>query len=337
MNKLAILILIIVLSSCSKDKAEINSNTEVDVQEPIILLDLVSVEKTSDTPNDDMGASIINNDKLFIIDNQKTYEYDFVQATWNLISEDENLPENWIFYSSINIMRNGKWNIFCDRGLFEFDFELKDWKVVQSFPIVNGIFSTHGFYKDDVIYFVDNSSGNDNIYKYDFESKEVTIHGNYENMGNRNTLSKQVFKIGNTFYYLTQTSIGFTFYKFSTDFKNLELLFPIDGSIVPEMQSLPNGVAFIEGENIIFGISGTATSDTDGNLYNSVVNKELYFYNTNTNDLGVMPSSFYDECHNGSVVSHNNEHYLLYGYRVKEKKKEYRKTMERMYFDYVEQ
>lgn len=346
-NKSIFFIITMFLLSCSSkdDNTDniTNDENQVDepqVDEPIVeskeVLNLINWETISDTPVEIFHSHIVHENKLFSLSYKDTYVFDFELATWNLIATGTNnvLPVNGFGIPAINFIRNGKWNMFTERGLFEFDFELKNWSVIKGFPQVNGLFTTQGFYveEDLAIYFVDNSNKNETIYKYDLETNELILHSEHDNEGSNGITHNGSLLINNTYYHAKPYSNGFIISKFNEDFTDLSLINSITAN-----SSLSGSIAVPYGNYIIFGQGGAPTFGSDGMLESFNPTLKFYAYDTVNDVFTEMPSPFYESCRGAKVIVYNNEFYVINGFTIRNQKSEARNIIEKIEFDFVTQ
>lgn len=331
MNKLLIFFFLIIVSGCSKKEDKV---LPINVTEdPIIVLDLSSVEQISDTPYDNLKASIVYQNKLYVVDDlKKTHMFDFNTKSWTLISENSSLAIGLQVPTSIGFIRNGKWYVCYYQGIYEFDFELKEWLLVTSFDSAYNFYAIQGFNVDESIFFIDASNGKENIFKYDFSLNELTVHGTFENLGYYGEMSNSAFKIGENFYFSQLTTTGFRISKFSKDFTEIENL----NNYRPN-NLLTGGIAVPYRDYIIFGLGGFHAYDSNGDYSNHQYSSILHVYDTKLNEFYEMPTSFNDEFSFGGVASTNDNIYLLNGFKTEENILRYRKSIEKLNFDFVQQ
>tara|TARA_R110002074_G_scaffold59183_2_gene144275 strand:+ start:68062 stop:69120 length:1059 start_codon:yes stop_codon:yes gene_type:complete len=335
------------LISCSKEDSNNDSNsgvanpdTEVDtpIVEQIEVLNLIKWEIIAETPVEKFDAHIVHGNKLFSLSNQSTYEFDFESANWTLLATDtENVLPNISYSTKVNFIRNGKWNMFTERGLFVFDFELNNWSVIKEFPQSNGIFATAGFYanEDNAIYFVDNSNGNDTIYKFDLVTNELLLHGEYVNVGDRGSTYNGSLVVNNSFYHVkpangTGTSDKISISKFNDNFTNLNSI----NELITE-NDLDGSVAINYGNYIIFGLGGVPSSDANGMITSDSTTLKFYSYDVINNVFTEMPTPFYESCWGAEIVVFNNEFYLINGRTIKNQQGEARNKIEKIEFDFI--
>lgn len=324
------------LISCSSDESKNENNLEDEnpTEEPIKVLNLVNIEKIADTPVSIFRSHIVHNNKLFSVSYNDTYVFDFELATWTLLDTNtENVFLNYRFGDPVvNFIRNGDWHMFTESGLFVFDFELSKWSVVKAFPQTNGLFSTAGFYieEDMAVYFVDNSNGNDTIYKFDLLTNELLMHGEYVNEYFSGNTYNGSLVLSNSYYHVKPRSQGIIISKFNEDFTDLSLINDFDTKTY-----LINSIAISFENYIIFGLGGSATQDANGNITKDDSTLKFYAYDTVNDSFAEMPSQFYESCRGAEVVMYNNEFYLINGSTIKNQKSEYRNIIEKLEFDFI--
>ncbi|WP_234859494.1 hypothetical protein [Aquimarina aquimarini] len=331
--------LIIVLFSvaCSKDDTNEgpsqNENEEVEVLEDI--LDIVSIETIAETPIPKFDSYIVRGDEAFFVKGKDTYVFDFRSATWTFLGTDTDMPDYLDLGQGVSFIRNGKWNLLVDKGLFEFDFNLQDWQVIDLFPQVNGIFSVEGFYieADNAVYYVDPSNGNEIIYKYDLLTNQTSSYSTRVNDGAYGTISNNAFIVNNSFYYLTLGDWNnMLVSKFNEDFTTLDIINDYETEYF-----LDSSVAMLLDDNIIFGFGGVPSVDNNETVIYAPSTLKFYYYNITKNTFTEMPTPFYESCYGAMVVSYNNEYYLINGNTITNKKIEARNTIEKIKFDFVKQ
>lgn len=336
LSLIASLLIFICLVACSKDSKNIDDepideNQMKNEEEPIELLNLINWTKIADTPAQRFRAHIVHKDKLFSVSDKETYVFDFQTADWTLLGTDSDLPDLWNGGQTINFMRNGKWYMFNRRAFYEFDFDLKDWQVIDSFSQSNFL-STEGFYveEDNALYIVDQVNNNDKIYKYDLLTNELMVHGSFISENHRGWTFNSSLLIDNSHYYIRPyghlNDKGILISKFQEDFTNLVSL-----NIYEFEKEMDDSVAMSFGEYIIVGLGGTSSAEYD---YTS---KKFYAYNTTNNELTEMPTSFYESCFGADIVEYKNEFYLINGSTIKNQNIEFRNTIEKLEFDFITQ
>lgn len=333
-NKSIFFIIIMFLMSCTTENDTNNSitNEENQIEEPIQVLNFVNSQKIADTPVERFDSHIVHENKLFSLSDGDTYLFDFESANWTLLSTDNVLSDYEFGVPVINFIRNGKWNMFTEKGLFEFDFVLLNWTVIKAFPQVNGLFTTAGFYieDDNAIYFIDKSNRNDTIYKFDLLTNELLNHGEYVNEGDRGTTYNSALALNNSYYHMKQSLNGFSIFRFSEDFTDL--------SFTREFASkndFSGSIAMSFENYIIFGLGGSIGVDTNGLVIDDDSTLEFYAYDTIKNVFSEMRTPFYESCKDANVVTYNNEFYLINGRTVKDEKSEARNIIEKIEFDFI--
>ncbi len=328
------LFVIIFLTACSSESANeatIPVDDEVAEEEtPKEVLDLVNVQTIANTPIPGFDSFLVFGDKVYTVKAKDTYVFDFTLATWSFLGTDQDMPD--FLNLGISFLRNGKWNLFTEGGLFEFDFDLEDWKAIDRFPQANGIFYTDGFYiaAEEAIYFIDRANGNDTIYKYDLQTNELISHSSYDNKGDYGGISNNTFTINGSNYLLkleayTQPAI----YKFNDDFS--ELLFVNEYRTEDQ---LDGGIAMQLGNYIIFGLGGIPSANGDV-ITSDPSTLKFYSYDVLNDVFAEMPSSFYESCRVANLVTYNNEFYVLNGFTIKDQRSEARNTFEKIEFEVV--
>jgi hypothetical protein len=332
--------------SCATEdnNSDVNSEDE-NVEEPVEVLNFINSQKIADTPVDFFDSQIVYENKLFSLRDKDTYVFDFELVTWTLLETNaENVfPTNGFNGEAINFIRNSKWNMFTERGLFEFDFELNNWAAIKVFPSLNGLFSTSGFYleEDLAIYFIDHSNGNNTIYKFDLVTNELLNHGEYVNVGNRGITNNGSLVINNSYYYLrpvvaTGASVGRTdgilISKFNEDFTSLNTInqLKVDNFV-------SDGVAMSYKDDIIFGLGGDLSIDTNGLVKDVSATFKFFTYNTINDSFTEMATPFYEYCGRADIIVYNDEFYLINGITIKNNKTEFRKKIEKLEFDFITQ
>lgn len=341
-NLSVLLIIGMFLLSCSKEDNTNDSNSEVDtpIAERVEVLNLINWETIADTPVENFDSHIVHENKLFSFSDKDTYVFDFESANWTLLATDaDNVIPNISYGTKVNFIRNGKWNMFTERGLYAFDFELNNWSVIKAFPQSNGLFAIAGFYveEDMAIYFVDNSNGNDTIYKFDLETNELILHGEYDNMGDRGSTYNGSLVVNNSYYHVkpdngTGSSNKILISKFNDDFTNLT---PINELITEN--DLDSSVAIKYGNYIIFGQGGVPSADTNGMITSDNATLKFYAYDVINDVFTEMPTPFYESCWGAEIVVQNNEFYLINGRTIKNQKGEARNKIEKIEFDFITQ
>ncbi|AIZ40957.1 hypothetical protein [Cellulophaga baltica] len=341
-SKSIFLIISFIIISCSSEDSGSDRGDKIDenpIAEPIDVLNLVSWHKIADTPVNEFNAHIVYQDKLYSLSERDTYVFDFILAEWTLLASDTaNILSNFSSGLKINFIRNGKWSMFTQRGLYEFDFELNSWSVIKQFPLANGLFSISGFYaeQDEAIYFLDKSNGNKTIYKFDLTTNELEEYSTYINTGNRGDCYNGSLTLDNSNYYVTPSSgtgrsNEIIISKFSEDFTSLISV----NNLVTE-NDLDSSVALQFDDYIIFGLGGIPTVDgADGTVTYAKSTLKFYAYDTLSTVFTEMSTPFYESCWGADVVVYNNEYYLINGRTIKDEKTEFRNKIEKITFDFT--
>ena len=330
------LILIILLCSCSKENSgkDINSEDETAVmEESVEILDFIGAEIIAETPVPDFNTHVVFGDKLYSISMEDTYAFDFDLAKWTLLTSDSETPSTDFDYG-IDFMRNGKWNRFMKNGLYEFDFDLLDWTEIKKIPFLPyEIFSAEGFYveEDDAIYFIDQVNSKDEIFKYDLISNELIIHSTFSEEGGWFPVSKSSFKINDTYYVVSLSARNtMKISKFDENFTTFETL-----NKQQIANSFDTGVAAQFENNIVFGLGGVPSADSDNIIDFDPSNLKFFLYDTDKNIFSEMPTPFYESCRAARLVTYNNEFYLINGATIKNSQSEIRNTIEKLEFGYI--
>ncbi|WP_127141997.1 hypothetical protein [Flagellimonas marinaquae] len=294
------------------------------------VLDLVSVQYVADTPKLAMDLHLVLGNSLYSIKGQDTYVFNFDTTVWTYLGSDPDLP-NFIA-SGISFLRNGLWTIFTSRGLYEFDFSLQDWKAIDVFPL-NENFYISAFYieEQDAIYYVDPANGNRTIYKYLLDTNESIAQGGYGLNGNFSLVSPNTFVHNNGYYitYVTDEEV-FEVHKFSSDFTKLEMVNSYNVG-----HSLDNGVAMLFEDYIIFGLGGVSNLNEDLSVTFLRSDRRFYFYDLVNDKFLDIPSYFYEGRMNASLVTYNNEFYLINGFTIENNQNEPKLSMEKLKFNHV--
>lgn len=339
MSRIFIICLLFIFISCSKESTSTSTTQEQEIEEPVFVLDAINVETLSDSPEGFSRTKMIYNDKLYTVYEDKTFMYDLKSNTWSLILGSDIDLDNTHFYfgNHTNFIKDNKWYLLSDRELLEYNFEQNDWTKIETFPISNGRFYVHGIFKDDAIYFVDKGNGNPDIYKYDFETSNVTTIGSYDNPGDRGPLSNSIFEINGSYYYAQILARGMRFSKFSSDFENLETLneFNYENNFD---NAFSGASTWVYDDKIIFGLGGSITQDSNGEtIVNSLINNKLFSYDTKTNEFSSLENTPIEEaCIAAQTFSYNNEYYLFDGITINNEKVERRNLLQKLTFNIVE-
>ncbi len=338
MNRLFIICTFFIIISCSKETSEEPIVTDPDVvEEPVLALDVINIESISESPEGTIVSKIIYDNKLYAVYfDKKTYAYDFLTGIWNLVSDTDNdiVPGYFLFGKHTSFIENEKWYLFSNNELMQYDFVINDWTSITRFIPGNGRFYSTGFFKDNNIYFIDLANGNTNIYKYSFESKEVSTIGTYENPGDKGVLSNSIFKIEGVYYYSQLLRTGIRISKFLSDYNELETL---TETYDFSNEVLESGVSWLYEDKIIFGLGGYIFSEANGTVLESGFNKQLFVYDTKTNEFSTLETIPFEKSFiSAQSFSYNNEHYLFGGNTINNDQVAERYTMNKLTFEVVE-
>lgn len=341
-TKVLLLTMSLFFSSCSKKSSIDEKPSEDDnvvLEEQLEVLDFINVETISETPITKFNSHFLNNDKLYSISDDKTYMYDFIENTWTLLSTDSNTPSGNYFELGLNFLRNGKWNRLISDGLFVFDFNSNDWNLIKAIPFLPyEIFTTsEGFYiqEEDAIYFVDTANSKEEIFKFDLSVNELTVHDTFLNDGGYFPLSKSSHEINDSYYVVSVINENLAgpktmkISKFTDDFSNLETL-----NKIKTENDLESGIALRYGDNLIFGLGGIPSSDSNEIIYDPSTLK-FFLYDVSKNSFSEMPTPFYESCRNAKLVTYNNEYYLIGGFTIKNNQSVLRNSIEKIEFGFV--
>ncbi len=318
--------------ACSSDSTDATPTEAIDEEVEIEVLDLVNVQTIADTPIPDFDSFLVFRDKLYAVKAKDTYVFDFTLTTWSFLGTDTDMPN--FLDSGFSFLRNGKWNLFTGGGLFEFDFDLEDWKVIDLFPQSNSLFYVNGFYleSEEALFFTDRANGNDTIYKYDLLTNELILYSTYNNEGYHGGIANNSFVVNGSHYLIELERSNLpSIYKFNDDFTELNSI----NNYSIENQ-LDGGVAMNFENYIIFGLGGIPTSDGE-NITRDPSTLKFYSYDVVNNIFAEMQSSLYESCRAANLVTYNNEFYLINGRTIKNQKSEARNSIEKIEFDFITQ
>lgn len=335
LKTISLLTLLFFLSCSSEDVNQPNSEPTGDEtnEQQKEVLDLVKVDTIANTPESDFYSFITYQDKLYTVKGGETQVFDFSTSKWSLLVNDADLPS--YYDTGISFIRNGKWNLLTSKGLFEYNFELKDWKVLSRYSGSKNIFYLQGLYieSQDMVYFIDQANGNDDIYKYDLKKNEYIVHGEFNNTGGHGEIHNGAFTIDGVHYILKLDSFSkLGIYKFSDDFSKLTL---INQHSTPEI--LAGSVSLQHKEQIIFGLGGSVSVDSNDIITSESSNLNFYSYDIKNNTFSEAPTKFYQPRYYAKLATYNNEFYLLNGRTIKDNKTEEVNLIEKIKFDLVKQ
>lgn len=335
LKTISLLTLLFFLSCSSEDVNQPNSEptgNETNEQQKEVL-DLIKVDTIATTPDLNFYSFLVHQDKLYAVKSGETQVFDFSTSKWSLLVNDTDLPS--YYDTGISFIRNGKWNLLTSKGLFEYNFELKDWKVLSWYSGSKNIFYLQGLYieSQDMVYFIDQANGNDDIYKYDLKKNEYIVHSEFNNIGNYGEIHNGAFTIDGIHYILKLDSYNkMGIYKFNEDFSELTLV-----NNYSTKKFLDSSVALKYGDNIIFGLGGIPSVDNNDIITHDPSNLKFYSYNVKNNLFSEAPTQFYQPRRNAKLITYNNNFYLINGFTIKDKKSERMNLIEKIKFDFVKQ
>lgn len=333
--KITYLFTLILFFSCSSEDVNQPDTDPIDetTEESKEVLDLVDIDTIATTPDSNFYSFIVHEDKLYTVKAGETQVFDFNTSKWTLIVNDADMPS--YYDTGISFIRNGKWNLLTSKGLFEYNFELKDWKVLDRYSGSKSIFYLQGLYveSEDMVYFIDQANGNDNIYKYDLKQKEYIIHSTFENNSSNGEIQNGAFTIDGIHYILKledYNEIGI--YKFNEDFSELKLV-----NNYRTEKFLDSSIALQYGNYIIFGLGGIPSADNNDIITHDPSNLKFYAYNVKKDSFSEAPTQFYQSRRNAKLVTYNNNFYLINGFTIENKKSKKVNLIEQIEFNFVKQ
>lgn len=331
-----ILPLLVFFLSCSSDEPQTPNEPET----PIIKekkTKLTYSKSISETPFIKPHEAIVHNNKLYVVDDLKTFSYDFNSKEWltiNDINTDnfETIANYPYLEYNVGFIRNNKWYVLRYKKIYSFDFTTNQWTEEKSFSdAFSKLYAPIGVYENNRL-FVFSDLGSV-IYEYNFENKELIKHGKLEAHGNTGQLVKSIFKINNEYYYTKVSHYkGLKIFKFTEDFKQLEFLNEYDNT-----NYIAQGSGFIFGDKIIFGLGGEASADSNGNITSTSQNDKFYYYDTKEDAFGEVENTFYEKRYVALPIQHNNKYYLLGGKNITGNIQNYRNTLDELKFEIIEE
>lgn len=324
-------IITLTLFACTSDN---NNPEEENNTEPINILTLTNSESASIAPFIKPRERIIFENNLYVVDRLKTYKYDFNSSNWEILNQnntelDFGVADYPYFDFNISFIRNGKWYIINRRALWSFDFTTHIWTNIKSFGN-SELLQPIGIYDKDTLYIFSDIFST--IYTYNFETNSLIEHSTFEERPNYGQLVKSIFKINGITYFTKINGYDkIQIYKWNNNYTEFELLNEYQANYIAQ------GSGFVFNDKIIFGLGGEASADGNGNITGYNLNDKFYYYDTTKNEFGIIKNSFYQGRYVSLPIEYNNEYYLLGGKTVSNNQVTDIETLDKLYFEYIEQ
>ena len=214
---------LLILNSCSNDNSI--GDTSKEPNAVIKRTKLISSESISETDFIKPYETIVYNDKLYVVDDLKTYSYDFNTKEWLTVNERntdnfETVADYPYFDYNVSFIRENKWYLLSFESLYVFDFSTNTWTKEASFyGNYSKILAPIGIYHNNRLFVFSDVWGG--VYEYDFETKDLIEYSNFGQKNNSGQLVKSVFKVNDEYYYTKITYYNsIKIYKFVDNFKN---------------------------------------------------------------------------------------------------------------------